>query len=286
MTAHADPGCLFCAAANARRGSRPKISARMLTRAELDRVRRLARRAGRAEQGRYLVQGPKLVAELLASDQPVHVLYATAAAADRMALRNAVVLPDHQLARIGTLTEGNVVVAEVGIPGLPPPAPPATDELVLAFDGVSDPGNLGTLLRVADWFGVRRVWCSPGSVDVYNPKCVQASMGSLFRVEVRYDDLPARLDALRAEGAALYMATMEGADVFRADLRRPAVLVLGSESHGISAEVLALGGEPIAVPRAGAAESLNVAMAATALCMEFTRRVPPPPPRAPRPSRR
>jgi TrmH family RNA methyltransferase len=244
----------------------------MVTRAELKAVRELAARKGRTQQRRFLVQGPKLVAELLASGWPVHAVYATAETADRMALRDARVLPAHEMDRLGTLSEGNAVVAVVPMPPRSPVAAPGAGELLLALDGVSDPGNLGTLLRVADWFGVSGIICAPGGVDVFNPKCVQASMGSIFRVAVHCEDLPARLDALRAAGARLYLATMEGRDVFSAELQRPAVLVLGSESHGISPAVRALDGEAIAVPRAGRAESLNVAMAATALCMEFMRR--------------
>jgi len=235
------------------------------------RVRSLHQRKYREREGRFLVQGPKLVLELLSSGWEAEAVYATAAAAERLGLRDAVVLPPHELDRLGTLESGNEVVAVVPVPAPVPLAPPAPGELVLALDGVADPGNLGTVLRVADWFGVRRVLCSPGTVEAWNPKCVQASMGAIFRVGVHHAALPAALARLRAEGAALYLATLEGRSVFEAALARPAVLVLGSESHGLSPEVRALGGEALAVPRLGGAESLNVAMAAAALCMEFTR---------------
>ncbi len=172
---------------------------------------------------------------------------------------------------MGTLESGNTMIAVAAMPAPMPIAPLQEDELVLALDGIADPGNMGTLLRIADWFGARRVLCSTDSVEEFNPKCVQASMGSLFRVAVQRCDLPRELDRLRAEGAALYLASMEGDDAFTLRLQRPAILILGSESHGPSPAVRGIGARIIAVPRAGAAESLNVAMAASALCMEFLR---------------
>ncbi len=234
-------------------------------------IRALHRRKGREEAGRFLVQGAKLLRELLASGWPVEAIHATAEAAERLMLKDAVIHPPHVLERMGTLESGNEVVAVVPIPPVPVLDVPGEGELLIALDGIADPGNLGTLLRIADWFGVGRMLISHGSVDLFNPKCVQASMGALFRVGVERADLATRLDALRAAGATLYLATMDGAPVFDLALQRPAVLVLGSESHGLSSAVRGLGGTAIAVPRVGGSESLNVSMAASALCMEFTR---------------
>lgn len=238
----------------------------------IKRVRALHQKKFRAEQRRFIVQGRKMVAELLASSLEVHEVYATAAAANDLADPRTQVWPDHDLVRIGTFESGNEVVAVAAMPVPAPLVRPAADELVLALDGVNDPGNLGTALRVADWFGVRHVLLGGDSVDAFNPKCVQASMGSILRVHVHEVHLPAELRRLRSLGAVLYRAVMDGADVFTAELERPAVLVLGSESHGISTEVNAVGGTALTIPRFGSGESLNVAMAASALCMEFARR--------------
>lgn len=239
----------------------------------LRRVRALHQRKGREEQDRFLVQGRKSFHELMASGLRPEVVYATRDAAAALGLQDAVVLPDHQLARMGTFKTGNELVAVVprprhaGFHGLLP------GELVLALDGVSDPGNLGTIIRTAHWFGVRRLLCTPGTVDPWNPKCVQASMGSVFHVAVHEVDLPGRLKEALAQGVAVYLATMEGAPVFGVALQRPAVLVLGSESHGLSSAVRDVpGATAISVPRVGEAESLNVAVAAAALCMEFARK--------------
>jgi TrmH family RNA methyltransferase len=243
----------------------------MSTKAQLKAIRDLHQKKGRLEQGRFIVQGSKLLSELLGSSFSVESIHATGEAAERMRMAEAEVLPDHELQRLGTLEHGNEVVAVVNMPAWSEVKALEVDELVLALDGVSDPGNLGTVLRIADWFGVRRVLCSTDSVDVFNPKCVQSSMGSIFRVEVHYVDLPERLSLLRSQGAALHVASMEGRSVVTMEMRRPTILVLGNESHGVSAAIRALQGELVAVPRYGQAESLNVAMAASALCMEYAR---------------
>jgi TrmH family RNA methyltransferase len=240
--------------------------------AHVKRVRSLHQRKVREAEGLFLVQGRKLVAELLASNFGVVEVHATEEAAKGMALPQAIISPAHDLERMGTFQHGNEVVAVARMPKAPAWELPRAGELVLALDGLSDPGNLGTLLRIADWFGISQLWCSAESVEVYNPKCVQASMGSLFRVEVHYLDLAMQLRKAAEAGVHLYMAEASGQDVFRTTLARPAVLVLGSESHGLSDAVRSTHGNSIAGPRLGKAESLNVAAAAAALCMEFARR--------------
>ncbi|MBK9761378.1 MAG: RNA methyltransferase [Flavobacteriales bacterium] len=229
-------------------------------------------RKQREEQGLFLVQGRKLVNELRASSLIIDSYHATSEVAKELGLVDARIHPPHDLERMGTLEQGNEVIAVVRTPAALPPRAPHGHELVLALDGISDPGNLGTLLRIADWFGVEQVWCSLDCVEAYNPKCVQASMGSLFRSSVRYGELPlAIMDAVGAN-AEVYKAEASGENVFNTELKRPAVLVLGSESHGLRDAVKHGPGRSISVPRFGSAESLNVAAAAAALCMEFARR--------------
>ncbi|MCB9178417.1 MAG: RNA methyltransferase [Flavobacteriales bacterium] len=244
----------------------------MSTKGALKHARSLQQKKFRDLHGQFLVQGPKVVQELLASGWPVEEVFATAEQADRMALRGATIVPAHELERVGTMESGNEVIAIARRPGSEAPvADVGTDELVLALDGISDPGNLGTLIRIADWFGVKRLWCAQGSVDAYNPKTVQAAMGALFRIPVAVVDLPALLARQLEMGVPVYLATMEGRSVFEVDLARSGVLVLGSESHGLSPEVRALKAALISIPGGGGSESLNVATAAAALCMEFTR---------------
>ncbi|MFZ1689220.1 MAG: RNA methyltransferase [Flavobacteriales bacterium] len=251
----------------------------MTTKADLKQVRALHGKKEREATGLFLVQGHKMVSELLASAFKPRAVFAQAGAAGALAVAakaaqvQVAVVPAHEMQRLGTFDNGNEVVAVLQQPPAASDAAPEQDELVLALDAVHDPGNLGTVLRIADRFGVRRVLCGAGTVDAFNPKCVQATMGSIFRVALRYDDLPARLAAWKADGVNVYLADGSGTNVFSASLSRPAVLVLGSESHGLSARILAFDAERIAIPQFGGAESLNVATAAAALCMEFARRI-------------
>lgn len=249
----------------------------MTSQADLKRVRALQQKKARAEASRFLVQGRKVVAELLGSTWDVEAVYATedaAAFVEEAARRRRVpvhVLPSHELDRLGTFEKGNELVAVAVSQEQAKFRVPGPGELVLALDGVHDPRNMGGLLRIADWFGVKRVMCSQDCIEVTNPKVVQSTMGSLFRVQVRYAQLAAELSQCAAAGVALYLADMDGASAYGTALTRPAVLVMGSESHGLSDVLRGLSATVLSIPRFGRAESLNVAMAAAALCSEFAR---------------
>jgi len=252
----------------------------MISQAELKRVRALHQKKYRTETRRFLVQGRKVVKELLGSSLQTETIFATEEAATFIgpaARRRGValqVLPAHDLERLGTLEKGNELVAVVVEPDAPAFRAPAAGELILALDDIHDPRNMGGLLRIADWFGVTRLMCSPDCIEIYNPKVVASSMGSIFRVEVRYAPLADELSACAAAGARLFLADMNGRPVYEAQLARPAVLVLGSESHGLSEALRAMEAQVLSIPRIGRAESLNVAMAAAALCTEFARQTP------------
>jgi RNA methyltransferase, TrmH family len=250
----------------------------MLSQADLKRYRALQQKKFRGESQRFLVQGRKVVSEALASSVKIEAIVASeeeaawvraAANAKAVAVH---VLAQHELDKIGTLEKGNDLIAIACEPPPVPFRPLGAGELALALDGIRDPRNLGSLLRIADWFGVSRVICSHDCMELYNPKVVSSTMGSLFRVPVRHASLLRELTQLSDAGATIYMADMEGTPVYAADLKRPAVLVLGSESHGLSAAVEGLRAQVLSIPRLGGAESLNVAMAASALCTEFARR--------------
>ncbi len=255
-----------------RRGRRAAKDIRHVsTRSELKLVRALQQKKYREQEKLFLVQGRKVVNELLKSGWKIEAIHATAELAQQIHHPAVKQVPAHELDRLGTLESGNEVIAVVRLPDRSMPIQLKQDELVIALDSINDPGNLGTILRIADWFGIDHVICSAGSVDAFNPKCVQASMGAIFRVSVHYVDLPVELDRLKKNGASIHLASMEGGSVFDRKLERPSILVLGSESHGISEEVRAIGGTAISIPGADRSESLNVATAAAALCMEFDR---------------
>lgn len=169
------------------------------------------------------------------------------------------------------------VLAVYDIPELPSLELPAPGELCLALDTVQDPGNLGTIIRIASWFGIRRVFASEETVDLYNPKVVQATMGGLAGVEVRYLDLPAILRDAADAGIPVYGTFLDGRDIYRGDLTPGGVIVLGNEGNGISAAVGACCGERLKIPSfppdGDVVESLNVGTAAAIVAAEFRRRI-------------
>ena len=160
-----------------------------------------------------------------------------------------------------------------------PLAEVAPHELCLMLDGVQNPGNLGTIVRLADWFGIRHVYCSPDCADIYNPKTVQATMGALARVFLHYGELPAALERLKDVAAApvpVYGTFLDGENLYGKSLRPHGVLVMGNEGNGISLQVARYVSERLFIPNyppgRATSESLNVAIATAVVCAEFRRR--------------
>lgn len=140
----------------------------------------------------------------------------------------------------------------------------------IALDGVSDPGNLGTIIRIADWYGIEQIFCGDGTVDMYNPKVIQSSMGSLFRVNLTYQNLDETFSNL-PDNYPVFLADMEGDDLYSTKIIEPFLIVMGSESHGLTCKPDKIGFSKISIPRFGGAESLNVAVAAAIILSEFKR---------------
>lgn len=176
---------------------------------------------------------------------------------------------ESELKRVSLLKSPNTVLAIFEIPKKPFPV--SQTNFILALDGVNDPGNLGTIIRLADWFGVKQLVCSPETADCYNPKVVQASMGSLARVAITYTPLDAFFASVQVP---VFTADMNGSNVYKTKLPLPAVLVMGNEANGLSAPVKKAVKSRLAIPRFGdfqQAESLNVATATAILLSEFFR---------------
>jgi TrmH family RNA methyltransferase len=253
----------------------------MLSKKTLKQLSELKHARERKAQGLFTVEGSKLVAELLDSEFLTEVIYVT----ERWIEANNVVFPEHipvgmlsgsEMERISNLTTppGILAVARIRNFDTVPAVVPA--EWTLVLDGISDPGNLGTILRTAEWFGIRTIFCSEKTVDVYNPKVVQSSMGSVFRVLVMETDLNELLKNAVHSGVVVVGALMDGRqpDV---QLKNKAggILLLGSESHGISPELMPHITHPVTISRfpdlgQDMPESLNAAVAAGIL-MYFLR---------------
>ena len=236
----------------------------MISKREIKEIRALAQKKFRDAEGLFLVEGEKLVAEALQSGYEVVKLFRT----DEIG--------EEEMARISLLTHPSPALAVVRKPAETEFVPPI-GELILALDSLRDPGNVGTILRIADWFGIRTVLASPDTVEIYNPKVVQATMGAIFRVRVYICPLPETLATLRKQGIPVYGTFLQGDSLYGAPLARAGVIVLGSERDGISPAVEAVVSERLYIPpfppgEAPGPESLNVATAAAIVCGEFRRR--------------
>lgn len=213
---------------------------------------------GRDKAGCFVAEGPKVCHDLLAAGFTADVL-----------------LDDEEdISKVSFLQHPQGML---GVFRLPEQTFEAPDEktLYLALDGVQDPGNLGTIIRVADWFGIHTIYCSTDTADCWNPKVVQATMGSLARVHIHYVDLPELLSALPAD-YPLYGTLLDGVDIYASELSAHGIIVMGNEGNGISSRVRELINRRLLIPSypkgAPTAESLNVAIATALTLGEFRRR--------------
>lgn len=175
-----------------------------------------------------------------------------------------------ELLKITALTTPQGVLATIRIPKETPFQPESfTNTFTLALDGIQDPGNLGTIIRTADWFGFKRIICSDDCVDIYNPKVVQATMGSLSRINVIYTDLAEVLGLIKV---SIYGALLNGKSVYSTEFNNEGLVLLGNEGKGLSAGVLPYITDAVTIPRFGQAESLNVAISAAIICSEIKRK--------------
>ena len=241
-------------------------------------VQSLHQKKYRQRHGTFLVEGGKSVLELLSSNlETEHLLVTAEFAAQHAALLPArlplVVATETELTQLGTLATNTTALAVARLPEEKPLLPTLPEaSLLLALDDVRDPGNLGTLLRLADWYGLPGVVLSPGCADAYAPKTVAASMGAFARVRVWERDLAAWLPTL-APAVGIYGADLAGDNVHALHLQPAGVLVMGSESHGLTPAVAVALTRRLHIPRGpgGQAESLNVAISAAILLDNFFR---------------
>ncbi|RCR65866.1 TrmH family RNA methyltransferase [Larkinella punicea] len=237
-------------------------------------IQSLHQKKYRQELGAFLVEGAINVLELCASDYQIEVLLVTepfykenALLLDKQRVRLEMVSAD-DLKRVGSLVVNDSALAVVKTKEnrflVADP-----DEFVLVLDDIRDPGNLGTILRIADWYGIRKLICSLSTADVYNPKVISASKGSFTRVAWYYCDLKTYL-AEQAQGP-VYGAFLDGASVHSLDFGTAGYIVMGNEANGISVEVEELVSQRITIPRFGEAESLNVGIATAIICDNLRR---------------
>lgn len=217
----------------------------------------------------FVAEGVKLVSEIQLSALKIDSIYAIKSWIAANPEIPAVEVNAKELSRLSSLKTPNQVICVVEIPQYTVDLENLRG-LSLALDNISDPGNMGTIIRTADWFGIENIFCSEDSADAFNPKVVQASMGSISRVKIHYVQLKSLLQSC-ASKYPIYGMVMDGKSIYEEPFKGDALLVIGNESQGISADVGSLLTKKISIPSFGSAESLNAAIAAAIACFEYRR---------------
>ena len=251
----------------------------MLSKNDIKNIKSLELKKFRDEKGLFVAEGHKLVGELLGVFKCV-LLVATdewLAGHGRIPADRVEAVTADELKKASLLRSPQDVLAVFCIPeDRQTMKEAASENLVLALDDVQDPGNLGTIIRIADWFGIKDIFCSKGTADVFNPKAVQATMGAIARVKIHYNDLVKEISALPAS-VPVYGTYLDGETIYDTQLSDNGVIIMGNEGNGISKEVGKTVNHKLYIPNwpAGAAtsESLNVAIATAIVCSEFRRRL-------------
>ncbi|MES2776853.1 MAG: RNA methyltransferase [Bacteroidota bacterium] len=253
----------------------------MLPKNELKYIQSLSQKKSRTEYGQFVAEGTKLVSELLTRKPGwVAKLYGTSDWWNSQTLqarnkfqRQFVEVAPFELEKISNLQTPQDVLAVVQMPSLQfqnADSVSGEGEWLLVLDGIQDPGNMGTIIRTAHWFGVKQVICSPDCADVFQPKTVQASMGSIFDVAVYYEDM---IDFFTANQMPVYGALLKGASLNNIQPDTKGVIVIGNEGRGIRHDLIPFIDHPVTIPGIGDAESLNAGIAAGILLYSFTKKV-------------
>ncbi len=244
----------------------------MLTKSKIKFIQSLSHKKFRDEAGAFVAEGPKLFRELIALDNlQVLEIYATSDWIKREPIAQnfgsiITEIEPSYLERISSLSTPNQVLAIFRKPVF---TTVEAKGYTLVLDSIQDPGNLGTIIRTADWFGIADIVCSADCVDAFNSKVVQSTMGSIGRVKVVYRDIVQLLTGMT--GVPVFAATLDGDDIYTMDKPGIGFIVIGNEAHGISPELLALSTQRITIPKRGRAESLNASVAAAIIMSEFCR---------------
>ena len=246
----------------------------MISKSQISFIKSLHQKKIRKEQGLFIVEGLKSIQEFINSEYLFDSVYCTEnlmLKLDNLSRKiKPVIISESELSRISTLSTPQAILAVVQIPKHTEINIKKLDRsFFLALDGVQDPGNLGTIIRTADWFGLNTILCSMDTAEVYNPKVVQASMGSLSRVNIIYTDLGVLFSQINIP---VYGALLDGKSIYETDFGQAGIILLGNEGNGISKELAEKINYPITIPRFGKAESLNVAISASIFCSELRRK--------------
>jgi len=230
----------------------------MISKNEVKYIQSLYHKKTRGEEGLFIAEGPKLVNELLQAHIVIKKIYALSEwAQQKSGIQHVTIITEAELEKISNLQTPNQGLA-LAVKPATTNEPQLKGNLSLVLDGIQDPGNLGTIIRIADWFGIKQVIASTDTADCFNPKVVQSTMGSLLRVNIWYKNLPEWLAACPVK---IYGTMLNGENVYTTGAINEGLLVIGNEGKGIRPEIEALVQQALTIPGGGGAESLNAAVA-------------------------
>ncbi len=236
----------------------------MISKASVRYIKSLQDKKQRQKYSQFIVEGEKSITELLKSRFNVVSIYALKEWLDSVDINFKKVkveeLSYDELKQISSHQSPQKALALVDIPEVLPLN--SSENIILALDEIQDPGNLGTIIRIADWYGIKHIVCSKGCTDVYNPKCINSTMGSFLRVNVVYADIVTSAEVLNLP---LMVAVLNGQNIHSKDLPKRGMLVIGNEGHGINSDIIEAAKEHLTIPRFGGAESLNAAVSTAIL---------------------
>lgn len=251
----------------------------MISKNTIKRLNSLSQKKYRNKERLFLVEGDKVVQELIKSNTEIETVYLTDTlyySIEKTLPENFVIISREELKKISQQKTPQNSIAVCRIPDKYDLPETLNESLSIYLDGIQDPGNLGTIIRLCDWFGIRYLFCSEDTVDLYNPKVIQASMGSFTRVELIECNFEGLKELAKESETQIYGTFLEGENIYAQNLSSKSLLVMGNEGSGISKEVEALIDTKISIPNFSnnklKAESLNVSVATAICCSEFKRR--------------
>jgi len=251
----------------------------MISKNKIKLIQSLAKKKGRDDSGLFIAEGDKLIAELIKANFLIEYLISTNELLSVENQKNCEIITttESEMKKISLLKTAPSLLAIVKQPAIFTHINPLPDDLILVLDTIQDPGNLGTIIRLASWFGIQTIICSEGCVDCFNPKVIQATMGAIAHVQLIYTNLNDLLIQALNENRTIYGTFLEGENIYKCELEKNGLIVFGNEGNGISEELKKHIKSKIFIPsfnnKNKTIESLNVSTAASIVCSEFRRRI-------------